>query len=134
MGSSPAKQPLILVVDDFAAAREMYGRFFSTSGFRVEEATSGAEAIEKSVALQPELITVDLSMPGMDGLETIRRLKSDARTKDSRIVVVTGAAYADGARKAQEAGCDAYLVKPCLPETLLGVVRGLLGKPGNPAP
>jgi CheY-like chemotaxis protein len=126
-GSRAKKQPLILVVDDFPAAREMYGRFLSYSGFRVEEASGGPEAVEKGIALKPALVVMDLAMPGMDGWEAIRRLKADPATHDVRIVVVTGAAYGGGARKAKEAGCDAYLVKPCLPETLLGVVRRLLG-------
>jgi CheY-like chemotaxis protein len=117
---------LILVVDDYAVARELYSGFLRSAGFRVEEAGAGPEAVEKAVTQRPRLILMDLSMPGMDGLEVIRRLRADPRTASCRIVVVTGAAYVDGARKAKQAGCDAYLVKPCLPETLLGVVRGLL--------
>lgn len=125
---SPATPPLVLVVDDFAAARHMYGHFLTSSGFRVEEAQGGPEAIEKGLALRPDLILMDLAMPGMDGWEAIRRLKSHARTKNSRIVVITGMAHAGGAKKAKQAGCDAYLLKPCLPESLLGVVRSLLGR------
>jgi CheY-like chemotaxis protein len=120
--------PLVLVVDDFAAARHMYGHFLNSSGYRVEEAQGGPEAIEKGLALRPDLILMDLAMPGMDGWEAIRRLKSHERTKDSLIVVVTGMAHAGGSKKAKAAGCDAYLLKPCLPETLLGVVRSLLSR------
>lgn len=127
MTARPKKAPHVLVVDDFGSAREIYARVLSSSGFLVSEATSGAEALEKGAMQKPDLIVMDLSMPGMDGLETIRRLRSTPNTSSTRIVVVTGAAYAEGSRKAKEAGCDAYLVKPCLPETLLGVVRGLLG-------
>jgi two-component system cell cycle response regulator DivK len=125
---SAAKASLVLVVDDFAAARHMYGHFLTSSGYRVEEAQGGPEAIEKGLALRPDLILMDLAMPGMDGWEAIHRLKSHERTKDSLIVVVTGMAHAGGAKKAKAAGCDAYLLKPCLPETLLGVVRSLLGR------
>jgi CheY-like chemotaxis protein len=121
------RPPAVLVVDDFGSARELYARVFRSSGFDVAEASSGAEALETGIALRPDLIVVDLAMPGMDGLETIRRFRKDPGTRNSRIVVVTGAAFADGARKAKEAGCDAYLVKPCLPQTLLSVVRSLLG-------
>ena len=122
------KSSLVLVVDDFAAARHMYGHFLASSGYRVEEAQGGPEAIEKCLALRPDLILMDLAMPGMDGWEAIRRIKSNDRTKGCMVVIVTGMAHAGGAKKAKEAGCDAYLLKPCLPETLLGVVRGLLGK------
>ena len=123
-----ARKPLILVVDDYGDARELYARVLSHSGFRVDEASSGPEAIEKGFELEPDLILMDLAMPGMDGWEAIRQLKADSRTQHSPIVVITGAAYSDGVRKAKQAGCDAYLVKPCLPETLIEVVRGLLSR------
>jgi CheY-like chemotaxis protein len=123
-----AKPPLVLVADDFGAAREVYVRVFQAAGYRVEEASTGLEAVEKSLALQPALVVMDLVMPGMDGWEVIRRLKADARTNNRPIVVITGAPHADGARRAKDAGCDAYIVKPVLPETLLGVVRELLSR------
>ena len=127
----PEKAHQVLVVDDFGSAREIYARVLSSSGFLVSEATNGVEALEKGAAQKPDLIVMDLAMPGMDGLEAIRRFRSHPNTSGSRIVVVTGAAYADGLRKAKAAGCDAYLVKPCLPEALLGVVRGLLDGKGS---
>lgn len=126
--ASTLRKPLILVVDDYGDARELYARVLSHSGFRVAEAASGPESIEKGFALRPDLILMDVAMPGMDGWEAIRQLKADARTQQSPIVVITGAAYSDGARKTKQAGCDAYLVKPCLPETLIEVVRRLLGQ------
>ena len=122
-----AASPMVLVVDELDAARQMYGHFLGSSGYRVEKA-AGSEIIEKSLALRPDLILMDLAMPGMDGWEAIRRLKSHERTKDSVIIVVTGKAHAGSAKKAKDAGCDAYLLKPCLPETLLSIVRGLLGR------
>jgi two-component system cell cycle response regulator DivK len=128
------KKPLILVADDFGLAREVYVRLVSYAGFRAAEASNGPEAIEKALSLRPQMIIMDLGMPGMDGWEVIRKLKGDTRTKDCRIVVVTGAAYVEGARKAKEAGCDAYLIKPCLPETLLGVVHRLLTKTESKSP
>jgi two-component system cell cycle response regulator DivK len=119
---------LILVVDDYPDAREMYTRFLTLSGFQAEQAASGAEALEKSLVVQPDMIILDVAMPGMDGWEVIRRLKADARTRSTLVVVVTGAAYGTGLKKAKEAGCDAYLVKPCLPDKLLGIVRSLLSQ------
>jgi CheY-like chemotaxis protein len=132
--TAAAPLPLILVVDDYGDAREVYARVLSHSGFRVAEAASGSEAIEKSFELLPDLILMDLAMPGMDGWEAIRRLKADARTRHSLIVVLTGAAYGGGAQKAKQAGCDAYLVKPCLPETLIEVSRRLLSRQPSPEP
>ena len=120
--------PLILVVDDFGPAREVYEQVLSTSGYRVAVATDVVEAIEKSVTLRPELVLMDLAMPGQDGWEAMRQLKGDDRTRSARIVVLTGLHNAAGAKRAKRAGCDAYLVKPCLPETLLRVVRGVLAE------
>jgi two-component system, cell cycle response regulator DivK len=122
-----ARDPdLLLVVDDYPPARELYVRLFRSAGYRVEEAASGEEAIEKSLRLRPNLILMDLILPGMDGLQVIRHLKADERTKARPTVVITGAPRDDRARGAHEAGCDAYLVKPVLPEALLRVVRDLL--------
>ena len=125
-------RPRVLVIEDFDSAREVYVRILQAGGFEVEEAASGPEGIKKALALQPELILMDLLMTGMDGWAAARLLKADARTAYAPIVVITGAPHTDGARRAQEAGCDAYLVKPCLPQTLLKVVRDLLGA-GAPA-
>jgi CheY-like chemotaxis protein len=128
-GASEARTaPLILVVDDFPGAREANGRLLALSGYRVEEAGSGPEALRKGFESRPAMILMDLAMPGMDGWETIRRLKADSRTRSSRIVILTGAGHGGGAKRAKEAGCDAYLIKPCLPEALLEVVRSLLEK------
>jgi CheY-like chemotaxis protein len=120
--------PLILVVDDYGDARGVYVRVFQSAGYRVVEAANGEEAVEKGLSLRPELVLMDLIMPGMGGWEVIRRLKADERTRERPIVVITGAPHGDGARRAHQAGCDAYLVKPVLPEALLRVVRDLLSR------
>jgi CheY-like chemotaxis protein len=96
-----------------------------SSGYRVELASTGKEALEKSLMPDCRLVVLDLGMPGIDGWEAIRWLRDDARTRGIRIVVVT--AITVGGLRAKPAGCDAFLVKPCLPATLLEVVRGLLG-------
>jgi CheY-like chemotaxis protein len=121
-------RPLVLVVDDFTGAREVYSRLLKASGYEVEAAASGEEAIEKAIASQPDLVLMDLVMPGVDGWEAIRRLRADSRTSDSRILIITGTTNSEAAQTAKRAGCDAFLLKPVLPETLLEVVRGVLAK------
>ena len=111
---------MILVVADFPDSREVYSKVLSLSGYQVEQAASGLEALERILVVQPELIILDVAMPGMDGWELVRRLKADARTRNTPIAVVTGAAYGTSPQRAKKAGCDAYLVKPCLPEALVG--------------
>jgi two-component system, cell cycle response regulator DivK len=120
------KPPLILVVDDYQDAREMYAEYLQFSGFRVAEAKNGNEAVEKAFALKPDLILMDLSLPGMDGWEATRRLKADEATKHIPVVALTGHALAGASEGAKKAGCDSFVTKPCLPDDLVVEVRRML--------
>ena len=120
------KPALILVVDDYQDAREMYAEYLQFSGFRVAEAKNGNEAVEQAFALKPDLILMDLSLPGMDGWEATRRLKADAATKHIPIVALTGHALAGASEGAKRAGCDSFVTKPCLPDDLVVEVRRML--------
>jgi two-component system, cell cycle response regulator DivK len=126
---------LVLVVDDYQDARELYAEYFVFSGFRVAEASNGAEAVEKALELAPDVILMDLSLPGMDGWEATRRLKANGQTKHIPVVALTShalAGFSDGAKKA---GCDAFVTKPCLPDRLVEEVQRLLARApgGSPA-
>ena len=120
-------EPLVLVVDDFADAREMYGQYLKFSGFRVAEAQNGVEAIDKARHLKPDLIVMDLSMPVVDGCEATRRLKADSATKGIPIVALTGHAMAGHSESAKGAGCDIVITKPCLPHDLITEIRKVIG-------
>lgn len=120
------KPPLVLVVDDYQDAREMYSEYLEFSGFRVAEARNGIEALEKAFELLPDLILMDLSLPGMDGWEATRRLKADERTKRIPVVALTGHALAGHSEGARQAGCDAFVTKPCLPDALVVEIRKML--------
>ena len=119
-------EPLVLVVDDFADAREMYGEYLKFCGFRVAEAQNGHEALDKAFALTPDLIVMDLSLPGLDGWEATRRLKADDRTRAIPIIALTGHALAGHSKGAMDAGCDAFITKPCLPERLMEEIKSML--------
>jgi len=121
-----AVAPLILIVDDFLDNRQMYAEYLAFSGLRVEEAENGHQALEKAFAMLPDLIVMDLSLPGIDGWEATRRLKADPRTKRIPVIALTGHALAGHSRGAMDAGCDAVIIKPCLPEHLLEEVRKTL--------
>jgi two-component system, cell cycle response regulator DivK len=125
--------PLILVVDDYQDAREMYAEYLQFSGFRVAEARNGNEALEQAFALKPDLILMDLSLPGMDGWEATRQLKADARTKAIPVVALTGHALAGASDSARNAGCDSFVTKPCLPDDLVVEVRRMLNAVHKPA-
>src|SRR5215207_9027880 len=126
-------QPLVLVVEDYQDAREMYAAYLSFSGYRVAEATNGLEAIEKTIELLPDIILMDLALPRMDGWEATRRLKLDERTRHIPIVALTGHALAGHAEGARQAGCDSFVTKPCLPDALVAEIQRMLSIRGADA-
>jgi CheY-like chemotaxis protein len=111
--------PLILVVEDFDDAREMYRDYLEFSGFRVATACDGREAIEKARLLRPQLVLMDLSLPGIDGWEATRILKGDPQTAQILIVALSAHALSTEGERARRAGCDGFIAKPCLPTDLV---------------
>jgi CheY-like chemotaxis protein len=124
----PDSPPTVLIVDDFDDNRQMYAEFLTFSGFRVLEAADGAEAVAKATDHLPDLVVMDLSLPVLDGWEATRRLKGDPRTRHIPVVALTGHALDGHSIEARQAGCDAFLAKPCLPDKLLDTVRTMLAK------
>ena len=132
--NTESSQPLVLVVEDYQDAREMYAAYLSFSGYRVAEATNGVEAIEKTIELMPDIILMDLALPRMDGWEATRRLKLDERTRHIPIVALTGHALAGHAEGARQAGCDAFVTKPCLPDALVAEIQRMLAARSESSP
>jgi two-component system cell cycle response regulator DivK len=124
---------LVLVVDDYPDAREMYSEYLQFAGYDVIEAANGMEALQKAVEGAPDIILMDLSLPVMDGWEATRRLKADKRTADIPVVALTGHALAGISEGAKKAGCDAFVTKPCLPEDLVKEIQRVLDE-GPPGP
>jgi CheY-like chemotaxis protein len=118
--------PLILLVEDFADAREMYRDYLEFSGFRVETACDGRDAIEKARTVEPDLILMDLSLPGIDGWEATRILKSDKATSHLTIVALSAHALPPEGKRARDAGCDGFIAKPCLPPELVAEITKYL--------
>jgi CheY-like chemotaxis protein len=104
----------------------MYAEYLQFSGFRVAEARNGNEAVAQAFSLRPDLILMDLSLPGMDGWEATRVLKADERTRHIPVVALTGHALAGASEGARKAGCDSFVTKPCLPDDLVVEVRRML--------
>jgi CheY-like chemotaxis protein len=117
--TDPSSSPLVLLVEDYDDAREMYRDYLEFSGFRVETARDGREAIEKAHHLMPDLILMDLSLPGIDGWEATSRLKQNPATMHLTIVALSAHALAAEGDRAREAGCDGFIAKPCLPHELV---------------
>lgn len=121
------KTPLLLLVDDAEDNRDIYGQYLRFLGYEVEEAIDGRDALEKVLALQPDLVVIDLSLPSIDGREATRRLKADPRTMTIPVLILTGHLLLETEQSALEAGADAYVAKPCLPEELADRIEKLLG-------
>lgn len=114
----------VLLVDDDRDARIIYGTYLRHAGVHVVMATNGSRGIAAAEICRPDVIVMDLAMPGMDGFTAARRLKAAPRTADIPIIALTAALTSREAARA--AGCDAYLAKPCLPDLLLWHVRALV--------
>lgn len=104
--------PRILIADDDRDVRLVLVAILEAAGYEASEAANGIEALRVARADRPDLILLDLSMPKMDGMETIRRLKSDPATASIPVVMVTASGDEDMARAAVAAGAFAYVVKP----------------------
>jgi ribonuclease P protein subunit RPR2 len=116
----------ILLVDDEPALRELLRATFEGADVSVDEAESGLEAEARIRRRRPDVIVLDLRMPGMDGVELCKRLKADRNTREIPIVLLTGA-DPDETRRAQRAGAAALVRKPFSPLDLLAVVEGVAG-------
>ena len=128
MTPARSRPPLVLVADDNADARDIYSTYFEYAGFRVAMAADGREVIARTRDLRPDVVLLDLSMPGIDGWQAARALRADPRTQHVIIIALTGHALKGSDRAAFEAGCDRYLIKPCLPEDAVAAVRDALGR------
>ncbi len=116
----------ILIVDDNPTNLKLLRVLLQGEGYDVRTATDAEEALEALKAFHPRLILMDIQLPGMDGLELTRRLKSDARTRGIIIAALTAFAMKGDEQKALDAGCDGYIAKPVDTRTLPRLVAEYL--------
>lgn len=114
---------IILVVDRDPHIRELESHFLQQAGFSVVFAQDGESALELARRTLPDIIITEILVPTLDGLSLCRRLKADAKTRDTAVLVFSILAAAGRAR---EAGADAFLLKPLAEHTLVDTVRQLL--------
>ncbi|HEY2434762.1 MAG TPA: response regulator [Vicinamibacterales bacterium] len=124
--SASRSQPLVLLAEDFEDARELYREYLEFSGFSVQTAANGREAIQLAESLLPDLILMDASMPVLDGWQATAQLKANAATKHIPILALTAHAFDDARQEAKAVGCDGFVTKPCLPDDLVARVRAVL--------
>jgi CheY-like chemotaxis protein len=121
----------ILLVDDNPVNLKLAVCVLDAAGFSVESAKSAEEALLVIETHQPQLVLMDIGLPGMDGLTLTRRLKSDSRYTGLRIVALTAFAMKGDDRKALEAGCDGYITKPIDTRTFAAQVAAYLPDAGD---
>jgi CheY-like chemotaxis protein len=109
--------PLILIIEDSLDQLELY-EFALRDHYQVRKATHGVRGVEVAIAEQPDVVLVDICMPGIDGWEVCRRLKGDPRTAAIPIILLTALDGKDTAERAIQVGAAALLMKPCNVDTL----------------
>ena len=116
---------IALLVDRDADTRKMYAEYLRGSHYEVDEAEDGREALARAIGTPPDVVVTETRLPGMDGVSLCTLLRQDAATRDIPVVFVTGDAFERDVRRAQAAGAESVLIKPCLPQDLLAEIKRL---------
>ena len=126
----------VLVVDDNVDAADGLKMLLELDGENVDAAYDGEAALRRARESRPQVVLLDVGMPGMDGYEVARRLREAPETRNAYIIAVTGWGQSEDRQKSKEAGFDLHLVKPIDPEALRRLLRGFRAKgtPRAPGP
>ncbi|HEX2079976.1 MAG TPA: response regulator [Longimicrobium sp.] len=117
----------VLIVEDQIEMRAIAAAYLESRGYRVLATDNGADAVRQARAEQPDLIFMDISVPGMDGIRATAEIKRDPATRSIPVVIVTAHPYGSVGKRAMDAGCDGWLNKPCDPRRLLQEVQRRVG-------
>jgi two-component system, cell cycle response regulator DivK len=126
--SGPSHARWVLVIEDLRDQAELCLDICAQAGLNTTAAATGAQGYKKACNTRPDVILLDLMLPDMDGWDVCRQLRNDPQTSDIPIVVLTARDEAHGARRAREAGCAAYLKKPCPPADLVATIQNVLNE------
>ena len=116
----------ILIVDDYADALDIWAIYLQSMGYRVSTAADGLSAVAKAGELLPDLIVLDLELPGLTGFEAATRLRAAPETAAIPLIAATGYSHARQLDQARQSGFDAVVVKPCDPDLLVQEIERLL--------
>ena len=114
---------LVLHIEDNSSNRKVVRYIFRQTDYRLLEAESGEDGLSLMETERPDLILLDMQLPGMSGYEVAARAKADDRYREIPIIALTSYALSGDDRKAFEAGCDDYIAKPYTPDVLLECMR-----------
>ena len=118
--------PVVLLVDDHPDSVEMYTVSLLLMGFQAVSALNAEDGFTRACESHPDVVVTDMTLAGASGLDLMRRLRDDARTKDAGMILLTGHAAGSTGQEANDAGCDRVVLKPCLPEDLAVQIRALI--------
>ncbi|HET9944517.1 MAG TPA: response regulator [Actinomycetes bacterium] len=121
----------VLVVDDSDVIRQLICVNLELEGFEVVTAVDGQDALDKIHEAAPDVMTIDVKMPRLDGFDTVARLRADPRTSGLKVAMVTACAQESDIVRGREVGVDAYVTKPFDPATLVRTVRDLVERPAS---
>jgi CheY-like chemotaxis protein len=121
-----ANRPSILIVDDYDDARDVWTTLLEAEGFDVLTAANGPDALAAALSKLPNLIVLDLSLPGMSGVDVARAIRDQMSERPMPLVALTGYSDPQHLAQAREAGFDLILTKPCTPSVLIEEIRRLL--------
>jgi len=124
----------ILVIEDHEDNRRILRDLLTSAGYEPIEAVSGEEGVALAETHRPDLILMDIQLPGLDGYEATRRIKANPALRHIPVIAVTSYALSGDDVKARAAGCDAYVTKPFSPRALLAKVREFLPAAGGGLP
>jgi CheY-like chemotaxis protein len=119
----------VLVVDDDEVIRQLIAVNLTLEGFDVATAVDGQDCLDKVQAINPDVITLDVMMPRLDGWETAVQLRKSPETSHIKVVLITARAQEDDIARGATVGADAYLTKPFDPGEMIRVIRELAGAP-----
>jgi CheY-like chemotaxis protein len=121
------RQVRVLLVNDSRDEREMYAEWLRRLGYTTLQASNATDGYRMAVELAADVVVTDIKLPGStDGLELTRLLKQLPATHDVPVLIVSGYVFQAHSDDAAQVGCDRFLTKPCLPETLSAAIEGLL--------
>ena len=123
------RAPLVLVVDDEGPIREIVRRYLVADGFEVVEADDGPSAVEQFIARRPDIVVLDVMLPGFDGIEVLRRIRS---TSDAYVLMLSARTEETDRIVGLSVGADDYLTKPFSPRELVARIKALLRRPHLP--
>ncbi len=113
----------ILVIEDHEENRRIMQDLLASAGYEILEAVTGEEGVAMADTQRPDLILMDIQLPGLDGYEATRRIKGNPALRQIPIIAVTSYALSGDDLKAMDAGCDGYVAKPFSPRELLAKIR-----------